>query len=58
MPMNDAPTRHALTLQHVYGFVDFQIREKFNKNKYNNINQTSGSYLLTVSGPIFLLDRF
>ena len=29
--MNDAQTRHAHAFQQLYGFVEFQIREKFNK---------------------------
>ena len=55
--MNDAQTQYAYAFQQVYGFVEFQIREKFNKNIYT-ITPKITSYLLTVSGFGFLLNRF
>ena len=56
--MDDAPTRHALTLQYVYVFVEFRIREKFNKNKYNNINQNRDLTYLRFPALIFFLIVF
>jgi hypothetical protein len=58
IPTNDIQTRHALILQYVYGFVEFHIREKFNKNKYNNQTQNPDLNYLRFAALFFFLIVF